>query len=431
MVDVSVEDLTKTTGPMAGSSVTARSGRPITESDAEDWIIRNCFTDGPPGRVGIELEFVVHRGTDPPEHLTPGELNRLHGDIRALPLRSGFSVEPGGQIEISSPPAEHFSVAINDVADDLRLLTEIVGRNGARLVGTGVDPLPLPRRLLRLPRYDAMEAYFDRTGAVGRVMMRSSASVQVNLEAVRTGAAAGERERRWDLLHLVGPVAAAAFGRPSAHPVTDPRLAAYRLLRQGIWLTLDPARCRAPARSSGETLQETYARWVLDAPLLAVRRADRPWTAPAGATFRNWLRHGIRVVPDRPPPTLEDLELQLSTMFPPVRARGHLEVRFLDAQPGPWWRVPAAVIAALVDDATAADAAADICEPFASAWESSARNGLEDRSLRSAARRLLAVGAGALDRAQQPGLARAADEYLDRVALVRSGPSSPDKEIPC
>lgn len=447
MVDVSVDDLAQA-GPAAGPVASLSTGLPFTESDAEIWIQQSCFKSGPAERVGIELEFVIHRDVDPPEHLDPDRLRRLHEDLRGQPLSCALTVEPGGQVELSSRPADRLCHAIADLEQDLGLLSGVAERHGARLVGVGLDPLPRPVRLLRLPRYDAMEAYFDRVGTAGRMMMRSSASVQVNVEAVGRSAVLDgperrsdperrsgleqrwDLERRWDLLHAIGPVLAAVFGRPSSHPIDDPRLRGYRLPRQGIWRILDPERCRAPRRGIGESLQCAYARWVLDAPLLAVRRTDRPWTAPVGLTFRQWLRAGTRAVPDAGAPTLDDLEFHLSTMFPPVRARGHLEVRYVDAQPGPWWRVPAAVITTLTEDERAQETALEICEPVQDAWESAARNGLEDPLLRFAARRLMAVAAES-SQAHHPELTVRVADYLDRVALPTTAVSSVDEEIPC
>ena len=52
----------------------------------------------------------------------------------------------------------------------------------------------------------------------------------------------------------------------------------------------------------------------------------------------------------RGPPTAADLDYHLSTLFPPVRPRGHLELRVIDAQPGDGWVVPTALVTALVED---------------------------------------------------------------------------------
>lgn len=50
---------------------------------------------------------------------------------------------------------------------------------GLGLAGHGHNPWHPPRRVLTDPRYDAMEAYFDRWGSAGRSMMCATASVQV------------------------------------------------------------------------------------------------------------------------------------------------------------------------------------------------------------------------------------------------------------
>ena len=61
---------------------------------------------------------------------------------------------------------------------------------------------------------------------------------------------------------------------------------------------------------------------------------------------------------------MDDLTYHLSTLFPPVRPRGHLELRMIDAQPGDGWIVPAAVAWALFEDPRAADDAMAATEPL-------------------------------------------------------------------
>jgi glutamate--cysteine ligase len=149
--------------------------------------------------------------------------------------------------------------------------------------------------------------------------------------------------------------------------------------------------------------------------LLLVRRADAPWTAPAGVSFRQWLRLGRSVVPDRHPPTLDDLAYHLTTLFPQVRPRGHLEVRFIDAQPGQWWTVPPAVIAALLGDETAADQARAACASTEGRWRDAARVGMEDAELARASTRLLQIAVDALHAMpDHTWLAGQVEGYLDR-----------------
>ena len=91
----------------------------------------------------------------------------------------------------------------------------------------------------------------------------------------------------------------------------------------------------------------------------------------------------------------------MSTLFPPVRPRGHVEVRYLDMQAGHRWALPTALLAALLSDPVVTDRALELCEPARGRWVSGARHGLADRVLARAAvgvfdlalTRLPAVGA--------------------------------------
>jgi hypothetical protein len=119
--------------------------------------------------------------------------------------------------------------------------------------------------------------------------------------------------------------------------------------------------------------RSAWAEYALDAQVMCVRRGDgEGWSAPPGLTFRDWL-HG-RGCEERPP-TQADLAYHLSTLFPPVRPQGHFEVRFIDAQPGDGWIVPAAVVSALADDPVAAQLAMAAAEEV---WQYGEIAGLND-----------------------------------------------------
>lgn len=409
--------------------------RPLTERGALGWLPHTCFVNGPPGRTGIELELLVVASSPVP---SPSPLPRrrhdeLAADLREQPLASALTVEPGGQLELSTPPAPDVVAATAALRADLERVRGTAARHDLQAQGIGLDPHRRPRRLLDAARYRAMEEYFDRSGPHGRLMMCSTASIQVNVESgtcTDTGTGTGNRpgtgtgnrtgdepRRRWQLLHEVGPALVAAFAHSPLH---RGRPTGWVSSRQAVWAALDPRRTRAPQVRPGDDIGETWARWALDAPLLLVRREHGRWTAPPGVTFRDWLRHGCAAVPDRPAPTRADLEYHLTTLFPPVRARGHLEVRYLDAQPGDWWSVPAAVVAALVDHPGAADRALDACARpgVRGRWTAAARHGVHDDDLRRAATRVLAAAAGQLRATVRTSpLGDQVEAFLDRWTL--------------
>jgi len=388
----------------------------LTEAAAEAWIPRTCFKTGPPERVGIELEFLLHDPADPRRgtaHLTPAVV----ADARHAGVVSPVTIEPGGQIEISAPPADGLAEAIGVAARDLDLLRRAAARHGLAVDGTALDPLRSPHRVLDHPRYAAMESHLDRWGFPGRTMMCSTTSVQVNLEAAREGR--GTRDR-WHLLHALRPALVAAFANS---PLRLGRPTGWKSTRQAVWLALDPARTSGPP-DAGDPPAD-WTRWALDCPLLLVRREDHePWTAPRDVTFRDWLRHGDAAVPGRGSPTAEDLGYHLTTLFPPVRPRGHLEVRYLDAQPEPFWQVPAAVLVALTEDDDAASRALAAAAPVTGQVLRAARAGVADPALRVAATGVLTAAADALR--ARPGWRPAAvltDTYLDRWTLRGRSPA--------
>jgi len=394
---------------------------PLSEPAAEAWIPRTCFKKGPPGRTGVELEFLV-AGPGPdglaahfPQHRYPQLIDTLTGGPESLDGR--VTVEPGGQVELSSRPA-NLSRTIDTVHRDMSLLRRRARAGGARLVGLGVDPIRRPRRITAERRYLAMEQYFRPWGPAGPAMMCSTASVQVNVEATTTGSGLAGR---WDLLHAIGPALVAAFANS---PRRGGLPTGYKSSRQAIWLRLDPARTGGPPRRPGEDPVTAWTRWALDAPTMLIRRDGADWSAPRGLSFRGWIRHGRGAVPDRPPPTTDDLAYHLTTLFPPVRPRGHLEVRYLDAQPGCWWIVPTAVIATLLDDPVAADRALAACAPVRDRWMAAARFGPADPSLGRAATEVLSAAADGLRR--DPGTIRFADQvegFLRRWTLRGRSPA--------
>jgi glutamate--cysteine ligase len=382
---------------------------PLTEAAAEAWIPRTCFKTGPPERVGIELEFLLQDTTDP-HRQTADAVHAVAETATAAGLRGAITIEPGGQIELSTPPADQLSQALAAADDDLRRLRSAATAHGLHLDGTAVDPLRPPRRILDHPRYAAMESHFKRWGFPGRTMMCSTVAIQVNLEAGRTGHE-GDVERRWGLLHDLRPVLVAAFANS---PIRLGRPTGWKSTRTAVWLALDPARTTGPSLRSGDPAQD-WTRWALDAPLLLVRRDRGHWSAPPGATFRDWLRGGRAVVPDRDGPELRDLEYHLTTLFPPVRARGHLEVRYLDAQPGHYWQVPPAVLVALTEDDAAADRALDAVAPVHGRVVSAARSGLAEPAIHAAALGVLTAAVEALRRRPEwAAPAGVVEEYLER-----------------
>ncbi len=149
-------------------------------------------------------------------------------------------------------------------------------------------------------------------------------------------------------------------------------------MRQQIWQGIDASRSD-PVR--GNEPGTGWASYALNAPVMLVRDGDRTTPVTRRVPFRAWLR-GASPIDRRP--TLADLDYHLTTLFPPVRPRGYVEIRCLDAVPDRWWPALAALTVTLIDDEVAADRAAELCEPIGDGWVAAARDGLADPRLRAA-----------------------------------------------
>ncbi|OQR63979.1 ergothioneine biosynthesis glutamate--cysteine ligase EgtA, partial [Streptomyces maremycinicus] len=357
----------------------------LTEAEVEALVRGICFKTGPPRTVGVEVEWLVHELREPRLPVPPERLEAAYAALRTLPLSSPLTVEPGGQLELSSPPAASLMECVGTVSADLTAVRAVLAEQGLALSGNGTDPWRTPRRFLHEPRYDAMEACLDRTGPAGRAMMCSSASVQVCLDAGHEEPGPLGHGRRWWLSHMLGAVLVAAFANS---PLIGGAPTGWRSTRQLLWTEIGAGRAGAPALNGDP--RAAWARHVLDAPVMCVRRDGGPWEVPDRLTFRQWTRSAS-------PPTREDLDYHLTTLFPPVRPRGHLELRMIDAQPGDdGWIVPLAVTTALFDDPEAAESVYRAVKPLAERarplpaphnplWIDAARYGLTDPELHEAA----------------------------------------------
>jgi glutamate--cysteine ligase len=359
----------------------------FTEVAAETFIPRTCFKTGPPRAVGIELEWLLVDRADPRRPLHPTDLAAVR-DLAPGLQHSRLTLEPGGQVELSSTPVADPVAARDLLALDLAHLRSGVAALGLRLQGIGLDPYRASRRLLDHPRYIAMERYFDRDGTAGRTMMTRTAAIQINVDAGPETPTDGQVDlaTRWALAHELTPLLVATFANS---PALDGRPTGLRNSRHGVWTAIDARRTRAAA-APGLPPREAWLRYALAAPVMCVRTEAGPWTVPAGLTLTDWLRgRGPR------PITEVDLVYHLTTLFPPVRPRGHLELRAIDAQrTDADWVAALALVWTLLSDPRAAEVARAALEPLTAdptVMGRAMRDGLTDPTLARAATACFAV----------------------------------------
>jgi glutamate--cysteine ligase len=388
----------------------------------------NCLRDGTVGQVGLEIEAHCFDIADPMRRPGWDEITAVIADLPSLPGGSKVTVEPGGAVELSGPPLPGPLAAIDAMTADRAVLRAAFARAGLGLVLLGADPLRPPLRVNPGARYRAMETFFttSRTGAAGAAMMTSTASVQINLDAgPRDGWA--DRVR---LAHALGPVMIAVTANS---PLLSGQFSGWRSSRQRVWSQLDSARCGPILGESGDDPASDWARYALKAPVMLVTDGCGNHATPVAefVPFAEWADGHVLLGGRRP--TEADLDYHLTTLFPPVRPRRWLEIRYLDSVPDTLWPAIVHTLVTLLDDPVAADLAAEATEAVATAWDRAAQIGLDDRHLRAAAQRCVHAAAERAPAELEESMQRLvrsveqgrcpADDFSDRAVRYGIGPA--------
>lgn len=361
-----------------------------------------CLGPGGDHRVGVEVEWLVFDLDDPRRAIGAEESLRA-ADGPSLPGGGTVSVEPGGQLELNGAHGTDLAEVVATTETDASELERRCAAAGLRLVAMGLDPLRTPPRSVAAPRYRAIEVVFDRAGPSPMLMATASAGVQLNVDV------GPDPLRTWRLAHLIGPVLVALFANS---PLRDGRPTGWASTRQLLWQTVPDRRAEpAPTWSL-----EAWADHVLDSQVLLIRTDDDAVPITEPLTFRRWIEQGHEIRR----PTIDDLDYHLTTLFPPVRPRGWLELRMIDSTPARGRSVAVALAGTILRDEDAGRDAARACLPVAGRWPDAARDACSDPELATAAIRCLTIAAEACGDSR---LAAACAEWSDRYPARRRSPA--------
>jgi glutamate--cysteine ligase len=404
------------TVPHASVDCAIDQAEPLTVDTAYARSYQAALTPSVVGAVGLEIETHLVDLDAVDDRVAWDRVDPMPDPVCTAAGRSAITLEPGGQLELSGPPSSDIVSTVGELRlDGQRTRLALAGlRLG--IAHAGADPLRPSQRVNPRPRYQAMEEHFAATGRgeSGAVMMNSTAALQVNLEA--------GPEREWPervaRAHRLGPTMVAIS---ASSPWLHGRDTGWKSARQRAWNGLDARACGpvpgccAPDTDADDSLDppSAWARYALRAPVAFVRtEGDDVKAVRTPVPFERWASGEVRLG-DRTP-TAADLDTHLTTLFPPVRLRGYLELRYLDMSPPRWWPAIAAVVTTLMDDPIAADRAVEATERTAQLWTTAARQGLDDAALADSARRCVSIAAERVPSELGPCVADLAD-------LVESG----------
>jgi len=379
----------------AASQTAIDQAAPLNVDAAHERSRRAALTESVIGPVGLEIESHLVDLDAVGKAVSWDRVERMQDIVGPVQRHSKVSLEPGGQLELSGHPEPAIASAIARLRHDMMGTRLALADLRLGVAFVGADPLRPSRRINPRPRYQAMEQHFAATGRAepGAVMMNSTAAMQVNLQA--------GPEREWSSrvarAYRLGPVLVAIS---ASSPWLHGRDTGWKSVRQRAWSRLDPRccgpvpGCMAPDAAAAGALDpaSAWARYALAAPVAFVRTGgDQAMSVRASIPFEQWANGTVRLGGRLP--TAADLDVHLTTLFPPVRLRGYLELRYLDMTAPRWWPAIAAVATTLMDDPVAADQMTQATEQTVALWTTAARQGLGNVVLAEAARRCLAIAA--------------------------------------
>jgi glutamate--cysteine ligase len=278
-----------------------------------------------------------------------------------LPAGGTLTFEPGGQLEYSSPPCRSASGLLSLLWSVVVPLRKAAAEEGINLLALGIDPLNSPQQaplLIHAKRYQRMAEYLARRGPAGALMMRQTAAFQVSLDFD------DEPWLRWRVLNAAAPYIIATFANS---PIYAGGRTGYQSARAVVWRDVDPARTGIPY--DGREPVSAYLSFALAAPAILF-----PMVGGEHLPFGEWL--------SRANPTMDEWHDHLSTLFPEVRPRGHLELRSPDTVEPHWYAAPLALTAGILYDPEALRAADDLLGiPDPGLLEPAGRFGLHDPAI--------------------------------------------------
>lgn len=319
---------------------------------------------------------------------------------------ANVSLEPGGALELSGAPLETIHETCDEVNVHLREVKEIADTIGAGFIGLGAAPEWSHDEMPLMPkgRYKLMDAYMGEVGTMGRVMMRRTCTVQVNLDF----GSEADMVQKLRVALALQPVATALFANS---PFLEGKPNGHKSWRSRVWRDLDDARTGMLPFVFDEGFGfEAYAQYALDVPMYFVYRDGR-YIDALGQSFRDFLNGELPALPGETP-TLSDWADHLTTAFPEARIKKYMEMRGADG--GPWRRLCAlpAFWVGLMYDQASLDAAWDLVKGWDAETREALRVGASEQALQAEvnglnmhdlAREVVAIADAGLKARAKPG----------------------------
>src|ERR1700722_16535092 len=152
--------------------------RPLNADSAYERCHQAALTEGEVGAVGLEIEAHLVNLDSVGDRVAWDRVQRMLTTLGTAAGHRAISLEPGGQLELSGPPAPDIQTAVTSLRHDMVGTRLGIADLRLGMAYSGADPLRPSRRINPRPRYLAMEQHFAAPGrgAATAVMMNSTAA---------------------------------------------------------------------------------------------------------------------------------------------------------------------------------------------------------------------------------------------------------------
>tara|TARA_Y100000590_G_scaffold159432_1_gene182898 strand:- start:15353 stop:16630 length:1278 start_codon:yes stop_codon:yes gene_type:complete len=259
-----------------------------------------------------------------------------------------YTLEPGGQLEWSSPPYNNLNDLDVAFKKHRTLLELIVSEQGLRIIHMGVEPNYVPDDidLIDQLKYQLMNKNMEKRGNLGKWMMRNTASIQVNYD-ITSEKDLEEMVFVADCLH---PVCAYLFANS---PFQDKKPIGEKNIRNTIWDNTDGSRCRNlidHGINSPQGLIDKYIEYTMTVPGIFQlnQNGDIENTNQTLGERLNEINKLGQLKAD-------DIQAALHQIFTNVRLKNLVEVRGADRPPEGHEMAPVAFWTGLLTDKSIRD----------------------------------------------------------------------------
>lgn len=259
-----------------------------------------------------------------------------------------YSLEPGGQLEWSSPPFNNLHDLASAQNEHRQLLQDAVKNNNLKIIYYGVEPNYSPHEidLINQLKYQLMDKNMQKNGTLGQWMMRNTASIQINFDIINKK----DLEEMVFIADCLYPIAAYIFANS---PKQKKRAAGPKNLRQIIWDNTDNNRCRNlidHGIQSNINLLENYINYILTVP--GIFKLDSHGEI---VETRKTIGEHLKYLMSSKTIREKDIKAALHQIFTNVRLKNLVEVRGADRSPSGYEMAPVAFWTGLLTEKTYRD----------------------------------------------------------------------------